>query len=404
MAWRKRDQNDEPESVELVVAGTGVLVQGTPSAVMAYVDQVTTLVSSNISKRVLADGLAVAGSIAALVNTHREYFEFSPRAMKLLREHGAIPTKDGFNRSFVRSGPAGNSPFAGHLDWRPVSLGPDQALAAQTMLATLALRAAIQDLAAAVERVEGKVDKLVTLARAERVGHAAGDRRTLQALVDRVRSQGRISSTDWSTVASLGPLIARDIEALRAYVQREISDIDDVTFAHQRSAELEELTNDLIKESLALLIVAEQNYVLWQELRVAHVATFERRRLDETVEDVRERLAALTEADQALLDSLQQATSKLLNPSGFEGFNPITRRRLHDHGVNLDETMAWFARERLLDRSALEIELPTLRESFDNARAALAEGVDTAGTTIRSLVSRRSDDQPAEPSEIQAET
>ena len=66
--------------------------------------------------------------------------------------------------------------------------------------------------------------------------------------------------------------------------------------------------------------------------------------------------------------------------------------------------MAWFARERLLDRSALEIELPTLRESFDNARAALAEGVDTAGTTIRSLVSRRSDDQPAEPSEIQAET
>lgn len=404
MALRKRNRIDESTSVELVVAGTGVLVQGSPSAVMAYVDQINALVSSSTSKRVLADGLAVAGSVATLVSTHREYFEFSPRAMELLRQHGAIPTKDGFNRSFVRSGTAGNSPFAGHLDWKPIPLGPEQALAAQTMLAALALRAAIQDVAAAVERVEGKVDKLVTLARAERVGHAVGDRRTLQALVDQVRSQGCISSTDWSTVASLGPLIARDIEALRAYAQREISDIDDVTFAHQRSAELKELTNDLIKESLALLIIAEQNYVLWQELRIAHVATFERKRLNETVDDVRARLAALTEADQALLDSLQQATTKLLNPSGFEGFNPITRRRLHEHGVNLDETMAWFARERLLDRSALEIELPTLRESLDNARTAFADGLDTTRTTIRSLASKRSDDQPDEPNEIQAET
>lgn len=188
---------------------------------MIYVDRVTGLVSSSSTKRILADGLAVAGNVAALARTHREYFEFSPRALELLREHGAIPTKDGFNRSFVRSGSAGNSPFAGNLDWKTVSLGPEQALAAQTMLATLALRHAIHDLAAAVERVEGKVDKLVTLARTERIGHAAGDRRTIEALVERVRSQGRISSTDWSTVASLGPLIARDIEAsARAWYRR----------------------------------------------------------------------------------------------------------------------------------------------------------------------------------------
>lgn len=101
------------------------------------------------------------------------------------------------------------------------SISPTASLAAQTMLATLALRHAIHDLAAAVERVEGKVDKLVTLARTERIGHAAGDRRTIEALVERVRSQGRISSTDWSTVASLGPLIARDIEAsARAWYRR----------------------------------------------------------------------------------------------------------------------------------------------------------------------------------------
>ncbi len=88
--------------------------------------------------------------------------------MGLSREHGAIPIEDGFFRSFVRSGPLRNSPFAGHLDWKPVELGPEQALAMQTMVVYLALRAAINDLTAAVERVEGKLDKLVTLARAER--------------------------------------------------------------------------------------------------------------------------------------------------------------------------------------------------------------------------------------------
>lgn len=361
---------------------------------MIYVDRVTGLVSSSSTKRILADGLAVAGNVAALARTHREYFEFSPRALELLREHGAIPTKDGFNRSFVRSGSAGNSPFAGNLDWKTVSLGPEQALAAQTMLATLALRAAIQDLAAAVERVEGKVDKLVTLARTERIGHAAGDRRTIEALVERVRSQGRISSTDWSTVASLGPLIARDIEALRAYVVQEIADIEDVSSAHQRSAELEELTHDLIKESLALLIIAEQNFVLWQELRVAHVATHERKRLRETVDDVGERLASLAEADQTLLNALHQATSTLVNPSGFEGFNPIARRRLREHGASLDETMTWFARQRLLDRSPLEIELPTLRESIGNAYGAVTSGIGSAGSAIKSIIHSGADGEP----------
>lgn len=65
--------------------------------------------------------------------------------------------------------------------------------------------------------------------------------------------------------------------------------------------------------------------------------------------------------------------------------------------------MTWFAQERLLDRSSLEIELPIPRESFDNARAALADGVDAAGTTIRSLVSSWSDDHPDELSETEAE-
>jgi hypothetical protein len=216
VALIRRGRPEEPESVELVVAGNGVVVQGSPSAVTTFVDRMAALTKSGSSRRVIADGLAVAGHVGAISRTYREYFEFAPRSLELLRENGAIPTGDGFFRGFVRSGPLANSPFAGNLDWKPVELGPERALAMQTMVVHLALRAAIKDLTAAVERVEGKVDKLVTLARAERLGSVIGDQLTLQSLAESTREQGRISKTDWSTVDGLGAPISRDISAPRS--------------------------------------------------------------------------------------------------------------------------------------------------------------------------------------------
>lgn len=401
VALFRRGRSEEPESVELVVAGNGVVVQGSPSAVTSFVDRIAELTKSSRPTRVFAEGLAVAGHVAAISRTYREYFEFAPRALKLLREHDAIPTGEGSFRSFVRTGPQANSPFAGHLDWKPVALGPEQALAMQTMVVHLALRAAINDVTAAVERVEGKVDKLVTLARAERLGSVIGDQLTLQSLAESTREHGSISKTDWSTVDGLGAQISRDIAALRAYVLSEVEDIETVSFARQRSAELQELTDGLIRESLALLVVAEQNYVLWQELRVAHVATHERRLLDQANRDVRAHLASLAKADQAVLDALCQVASDLLAPTGYEGFVLVTRGRLKQRGEALNETISWFANQRQLSASPLDVELPTLRESMGNARSALASGIDSAGATITSIVrSRGGDDEPNESSSM----
>lgn len=399
MALIRRGRPEGPESVELVVARNGVVVQGSPSAVTAFVDRIAALTKSGSPRRVIADGLAVAGHVGAISRTYREYFEFAPRSLRMLRENGAIPTGDGFFRGFVRSGPLANSPFAGPLDWKPVELGPERALAMQTMVVHLALRAAIKDLTAAVERVEGKVDKLVTLARAERLGSVVGDQLTLQSLAESTREHGRISKTDWSTVDGLGAPISRDIAALRAYVLSEVEDIKQVSFARQRSAELQELTDSLIKESLALLVAAEQNYVLWQELRVAHVATHERNDLDQVTRDVRAQLASLADADQAMLDSLHQAASDLLDPTGYEGFALVTRGRLRERGEMLNETISWFANQRQLSASPLDVDLPTLRDSIRNARGALASGIDSAGATMASIVRGRGVDEPNEPGE-----
>jgi hypothetical protein len=368
--------------------------------VASFADRFEEFVDAGNTRRVAADGLAVAGSIIAFERTHREFFEFSPKAIERLRKFGPIPNGEGFFRGFVRSGPKANSPFAGPLDWKPVSLVPEQALALQTAVATLALRAAIQEVAEAVERVEGKVDKLITLARSERLGSVLGDQLTLQALANRVREEGRISNTDWSTVASLGSLISRDIAALRAYILRVVEHIEKVRFAQQRSAELEELTDDMINESLALLVLAEQNYVLWQELRVANVATHERNLLGQTIDDVHAQLKSLAVDDQKMIDAVQAAARELLDPTGFEGFALLTRRRMNEDGERLNGTVGWFAKQRLLAATPLEIDLPTLSESVENARAVAAVGLDVASSKVKSFWhGLRDNDEPDVPDE-----
>ncbi len=386
MAFFKRDKAEESNSVELVAYGQGLVVQGSPGAVAKFTEQVVSLTadSTGNAHHLVADGMAVAGLLDSKRNAHQEYFEFSPRAQGLLQEHGVIPTSDGWYRSFVKS----DTQFAGNLDWKPLDIDPSQALSVQTAAVQLALRAAVNDITAAIERVEGKVDKLVTMAKAERLGNAAGDRFTLHSMAENTRSRGKISKTDWSSVAALGPQIARDIEALRGYIHSEITDAKNRGFGTARSAELKELTDELLKESLALLIVAEQNYALWQELRIAHVAAHEKDALASAVGDARAQLDALAEADQILLDALHSAAHDLLEPHGFEGFLPLERYRLQKRGGELGELTNWFAGQRHLDGQQFVIEYPSFRESANQTRATIGTTASTAGEAIGSAVGK----------------
>ena len=352
MAWRNKRNSDHGSDeslgpVEIFTSGGGMIVEGSPTAVSAFVDQMLDATSEvgGRSRHVVVDGVQVAANIAAFRQTHREYIEFSERAVKLLKEHGAIATKDGNFRSFVKKG----EEFAGNLDWKPVDLGPEQALSLQAAAGQLALRAAIKEVTVALERIEGKIDKLADLAEAERLGAVVADRATLQPLVDRVRSSGKLSSTDWATVASLGPLIARDVEALRAYILRQLKDVKDSSLVRSRAGEAEELTDRLLKESVALLVVAEQNYALWQELRLAHAVNHEPAATAAVTSDIQQQLAALTQADQRLVDTLQDVVDRLTSPTGYEGLAPLQKRRLRKHVGQLDEMNRWFCEQRHLD-------------------------------------------------------
>jgi len=375
MPWRKKRESHDGESeslhaLEIFTSGSGMIVEGSPTAVSAFVDQMldATNTAGGRSRHFVADGVLVAANIAAFRQTHREYFEFSERAVKLLKEHGSIPTDDGFFRSFVHNGKA----LAGHLDWKPVNLGPEQALSLQAAAGQFALRAAIKEVTVALERVEGKIDKLAHLAEAERLGEVVADRATLQPLVDRVRSSGKLSRTDWDTVDSLGPLIARGVETVRAYILRQLKDVKGSTLVRSRAGEAEDLTDRLLRESIALLVVAEQNYALWQELRLAHVVNHEAAATATVTSDIHQQLDALTQADQSLADILQGVADRLTAPTGYEGLAPRQKRRLHKHVDQLDEVGRWFCEQRNLDDRPSERPEP----------ARMAESLGKVGDTI----------------------
>ncbi len=387
MEWKRKGASADSSSVELVTMDGGVLVQGSPTAVTAVVDQMleTTAQAGRRSRLHFADALMGVATTVAFRQSHREYIEFSGRARALLTQRGVIPTDDGYYRSFVRLG----GQFAGNLDWKPVSLVPEQALVLQTAVAQLALRAAIRDVVTAIERVEGKVDRLVELARAERLGAAQGDYLTLRPLVEQARSRGEISRTDWSTVAALGPLISRDIESLRVYVHRQLKDVKRSPLARIRAGAAEELADELLKESVALLVLVEQNYAWWQALRLAHAATHEPAVLQRTGGDIRHQLAVLTAADQRLLNALNEAIGLLLAPTGFEGFAPLQKRRLCEYGLELAEVAAWFSDQRHLDLEIGEpAEYPDLIESLEKAGRTIAIG---AGVTTKVIAERMED-------------
>jgi hypothetical protein len=278
-----------------------------------------------------------------------------------------------------------------HLELERVSLGPEQALALQTMAVQMALRAAIAEVQAAVERVEGKVDDILGLLRAERMGDALGTKRSLDPLVDRARRQGRISTTDWSAVAALGVDVARDIEALRAHIRSRLEDAEGGWRPGERIDDAEGLfeRKGLLVESLALLIVAEHNLGAWHELRITHVRVNEPEHLAWTLEDARAAVAAEAEDDQEIVDALRAVADELTTPQSYDGLAFWQRRELTDARSKLDELATWFAHQRVLDLAPLgEAPYPTAKESFRHVTREVGDLAGRSFDAVRGVLGR----------------
>ena len=387
--------NEPSNELVLVRHEDGVLVSGEPEEVHAFVDELTRLGGSGTTAAGLADAAAVGASAGAFLVASCDYVRFTDRAAALLQEHGAVPSGDGAFWSFVRD----KAGFAGNLDWKQVDIGPERALSLQAAAVGLALRTAIKQVEAAVERVEGKVDRVAKLVQAERLGTAVGNHRTLTAIVERVRAEGTISTTDWSSVASLGPAIVEDIEALRAYARSELSEAKGGWRTRGRADDaVELLEHDLVVESVGLLVIAEHNLSLWQELRVANVRAHEPQHLASALDDAHAALDAQRAHDRQLLDEFGSVVVALTTPARHDGLAPLQSQRLTKASERLDDLASWFAEQRTLDFVPLERDSrPGWKESIGHVAGRVGE----TASGVLSRIRRRSegpDDPPELPS------
>lgn len=377
--WRRRragvsEPGQTAGELVLVADDGGTLVVGDKESVAAVVSRLRSLTGSDLSIAASAstDVLAGLASGYAIAVSSCEYFRHTAEALQKLRELGAIPAEGGAYRSFVRDA---RNHFAGNLDWTPVDVGPERALALQQAAVTLALRTAIKQVQDAVEQVADKVDRIATMLRSERLGDALGDRRTLERLVDQVQKRGVLTATDWSSVAGLGPIITRDIEKLRAHTRSQLAEAKGGWRPRARAEDAKELLeDDLLAESLALLVLSEHNFALWQQLRIANVKLREPEHLEATVEDAASALRADVAEDQELVDGLQSIVAALTMPGALDGFAPLQTRRLEEASVRLGNLASWFADQRTLDVRALEAQIrPRFKDSVRHVRARVRE-------------------------------
>ncbi|CAN5633787.1 hypothetical protein BH10ACT3_BH10ACT3_05050 [soil metagenome] len=339
------------------------------------------------SRAQATDVVGLLGAVGGIAGTSGTYFKLSADSMEALKaaNGGKVPT--GWLSAVLRRD---GGDILKHLDIKKVKINPEQALALQTAAIAMALRSAIADVLEAVERVEGKVDDVARLVRAERLGHVLGDRRSLSSLVERVQRSGSISDTDWSSVAAMGPATVRDIEALRAHIRSSI-DAEVKASTGSRLDAAETLLDDArVRDSLEMLLVAEENHHLWQLLRLAQVRRHEPHQFAATLEHARESIAIDTAADQAIVNLLRSVLGRLAEPSGTEGWALLSRGRLRDKVGELTDTLQWFTDQRLLELETVPAtNWPGFKDSTRHVARTAVAGAGALAGAARDATRRR---------------
>jgi hypothetical protein len=372
---------------ELVVASQpgGVVVQGPPGIVRAFAERVRSIAESVDVDRIggmLTTAAAAIDQLASTGDAKPRYFEFSPRAMDLLKQHGAIPTGDGFFRSMVHDG----SHLAGHLDWKPINASADL-LQLQTMAVGLVLQATIKDLADSVQRVEDRLEHLLDTIWADKVGEIVAHHRVLGELVESSNQGHPLSDTDWSSIEHLRTEIGRNIDACRVLLRLSVARAANAgRTASSRSGAAKKLLDSDFVEGLALLAVCEHNLASWHHLRVQRVREDEPEHLERTLGRVEFDLRLHQLEDQRLVDDLTTFVDRLAQPTGLEGLELWKRDQLEASIASLQVGIDRFATQRTLDiRSDDPTALPTLRESLTVAKNW---GVDHGRGALRRVARR----------------
>jgi len=339
------------QSGELLVSITqeGLLVDGSPDVVEGYIDKIKATAgqlvdTAGLTKGAIGNIAGVAVGAASAFAQSGQFVQLSVKSMEAIRSGSLIPGDPGFFR-MTTIGSGGQ--FLQQLQWRPVSLGPTQMLSVQMIAVQMALKMAIAEVNESIKRVEGKVESVLKLAEAERIGDVRGQYATVVRMTRNLDRTGVLPTTDWESVASLGPDLIVVVERLRSHIEATLDDFDASKPIQERAEILKRAVEQKsIGETLNLLILAEESLNNWQRLRLARVQDVEPEHRQQVLDDAFDLLATQVELDGKLYKRAAEVLESYRRTSAIDGFRIWSVRDLAKHSKKLKGDLDAFARAR----------------------------------------------------------
>lgn len=280
----------------------GLLVRGDLQSVDAVLEELLEPAEVEAHRRAasrVADVTAAGASVAAVAATAQEYLRLTPESLARVQQYGAQHDGSGALLAVVR-GDGGR--IAGQLKFEHVSFGAEQALAMQTAAVSMALRSAIADVQAAVERVEDKVSDIQRRLGARELGEVVGSYRRLSRVVEATSARGELLDADWESIAGAGLDLDRDLETMRAYVTKTVNAVKDDARLSKRENAVKRLSDpEGVAGTLRLILVAEQALHLWEYLRIERIRRTQPEHLESALEEARSSLRSQRQLDEALV-------------------------------------------------------------------------------------------------------
>lgn len=348
----KSPAETQPDSSrELVIAVTqeGLLVDGDPEAVKGYLDRIKDAAghlvdTAGITKGAIGNVAGLAVGAASVFAQNGQFVQFSAKSMEAIRTGNLIPGDAGFFR-MTTVDDAGK--FLQQLQWREVSLGPTQMLSVQMIAVQMALKMAIAEVNESVKRVEGKVDLIRKLVDSNRIGDIRGQHATVERMTRNLDKTGVLATTDWESIASLGPDLNIAVERLRAYVSSTLDDFDASKPIQERAEILRSAVEDKsLGETLNLLIIAEESLNKWQRLRLARVNDVEPQHRERVVADTFDLLATQVAEDGQLYVRASEVLDSYRRTNPIDGLRYWSVRDVAKHSAQLKQDLDAFAQAR----------------------------------------------------------
>lgn len=386
-------QPAEPANDELLVAAQpgGILVDGDPAAVALYLDRIQQSAGHaiqvlGVDKSSINSAAGLAAGAASVLSQSAKFVQLHPESVAAIQRGNLINGTDGFYRMMTRGA---DMKFTKQLQWKPANLSPQRMMSMQMLAVQMALKSAISEVEAAVERVEGKVDEVLRLAQATRSGDILGDRTSVERMVAYLEKHGSFSDTDWEWISGIGPGLNRTVEQLRQHALGTLKSFDPSRPIQDRADfVVNAVENQQLGETLSLLVVAEETLFKWQRLRIARVASVEPDHLRKVLDDAQELLAHQLSADSDVYKRGQEVLNAVSKTEAIDGLRFFSVQELNRDLPKLREYLDEFAKARktqVLEWSNFEAPTPlqAVQAAADIAseKATIAISAATEGYT-----------------------